>query len=291
MSTTSSRLFRGLSTASNNINAPYPRTTSPYLSLTEPFTSASLSDIRNVLRAKQSCIPELASEIGPLASTGARAGVPPRRRAAVLVPLCNVDGVPGILLEIRGKLRHHSGEVSFPGGKVDDTDPSELHAALRETQEELGVLPEQVEILGQLGPVLRSLSGLDVHPYVGFIHPLPSTSSPPSSSPSIASLPSLQLSSLTPSPVEVFHVFHLPLSYLVDPSRLRRDVLPHRPPYWAINVTDTLQEAYTSHPAPQSNGEGMDARRQSDHTSEPGLEVWGLTAAYLNIFMKWLDVY
>jgi len=83
-------------------------------------------------------------------------------------------------------------------------------------------------------------------------------------------------------------VFHLPLSYLVDPSRLRRDVLPHRPPYWAVNVTDKLQDAYT---APQSGAVCVDGRLQSDDTSEPGLEVWGLTAAYLNIFMKWLEVY
>lgn len=282
MSTTSSRLLRGLSTASNSINAPYPRTTSPHLSFTDPFTATSLASIRNVLKAKQASIPELANEIGSFAGTGgARVGAPPRKKAAVLVPLCNVDGVPGILLEVRGKLRHHSGEVSFPGGKVDDTDPSELHAALRETHEELGVLPEQVEILGQLGPVLRSLSGLDVHPYVGFIHPLSSIPSPPTNPPSITSLPSLQLSTLTPSPVEVFHVFHLPLSYLVDPSRLRRDVLPHRPPYWAVNVTDKLQDGTA----------GVDDRLRSDDTSEPGLEVWGLTAAYLNIFMKWLEVY
>ncbi|KDQ19091.1 hypothetical protein BOTBODRAFT_483653 [Botryobasidium botryosum FD-172 SS1] len=288
MSTTSSRLLRGLSTASNSINAPYPRTTSPHLSLTDPFTATSLASIRNVLKAKQASIPELASEIESFASTGgARVGAPLRKKAAVLVPLCNVDGVPGILLEVRGKLRHHSGEVrssrarSFPGGKVDDTDPSELHAALRETHEELGVLPEQVEILGQLGPVLRSLSGLYVHPYVGFIHPPSSIPSPPTNLPSITSLPSLQLSTLTPSPVEVFHVFHLPLSYLVDPSRLRRDVLPHRPPYWAVNVTDKLQDGTA----------GVDDRLRSDDTSEPGLEVWGLTAAYLNIFMKWLEVY
>jgi 8-oxo-dGTP pyrophosphatase MutT (NUDIX family) len=50
------------------------------------------------------------------------------------------------------------------------TDNSHVHAALRETCEELGILPSQVEILGELAPVTKSLHGLTVHPYVVCIH-------------------------------------------------------------------------------------------------------------------------
>ena len=50
---------------------------------------------------------------------------------------------------------------SFPGGKVDPTDESTLHAALRETKEEIGIDADRIEILGKLGPPARSLSGLE----------------------------------------------------------------------------------------------------------------------------------
>jgi len=60
----------------------------------------------------------------------------------------------------------HSDWTSFPGGKVDPTDESVLHTALRETKEELGIDADKIEILGRLGPPTRSLSGLRVWPYV-----------------------------------------------------------------------------------------------------------------------------
>ena len=80
---------------------------------------------------------------------------PTETHAAVLVPFCNLNGNPGILLEVRGKLRAHSGEVrwtfscvscryspkvvSFLGGGVDPTDKSFLHATLRRAREEVGI--------------------------------------------------------------------------------------------------------------------------------------------------------
>ena len=86
------------------------------------------------------------------------------------------------MLEVRGKLRTHSGEVkwafscflvdihprwsSFPGGKVDPTAKSFLHAALRKAREEVEIDADKIEILGMLGPLTRSLSGLRIRPYV-----------------------------------------------------------------------------------------------------------------------------
>jgi len=56
--------------------------------------------------------------------------------------------------------------ISFPGGKVDSTDASFLSTALRETHEEVGVSPRQVEVLGKLGPPELSGGGIRVWPYV-----------------------------------------------------------------------------------------------------------------------------
>ncbi|KAG1732020.1 uncharacterized protein EDB91DRAFT_1238857 [Suillus paluster] len=103
--------------------------------------------------------------------------IPGEVNAAVLVPLCNC-----------GKLRSHAGEVSFPGGRVDQ-DASFLDTALRETQEEGFVYPP-----GAHGTDTWSLDD---------------------------PLPSISLSSLTVSQPEVATVFHLPFSAFVSPARIR----------------------------------------------------------------------
>ena len=147
---------------------PIPNPNASIVSLTSPFTRRSLRTIKDALSA---------------AYTTKYPMNPTETHAAVLVPLCNLNDSPGLLFEVRGKLRAHSGEIrwdipsfsrsiftqscqSFPGGKLDPTDGSLLHAALRETKEEVGVDAERIEILGRLGPPTRSLSGLRVWPYV-----------------------------------------------------------------------------------------------------------------------------
>lgn len=98
------------------------------------------------------------------ASPGAIAG----RQAAVLVPV--IDGVePQLLLTRRSShLRKHAGQVAFPGGMQDDTDESLIHTALREAQEEVGIQPHQVSVVGVLPPVTSS-TGFAVTPVVGII--------------------------------------------------------------------------------------------------------------------------
>jgi nudix motif 8 len=147
---------------------PIPNPNASIVSLTSPFTRRSIRTIKDALS---------------VAYTTKYSISPTETHAAVLVPLCNLNGNPGLLLEVRGKLRAHSGEVrwafpcfsfadfhsswsSFPGGKVDPADESVLHAALRETKEEVGIDLDKIEILGRLGPPTRSQSGLRVWPYV-----------------------------------------------------------------------------------------------------------------------------
>lgn len=137
------------------------------------------------------------------------------RRAAVLLPLFRPEPHghlsaapesapdPGWhLLFIRRSERirdRHSGEVGFPGGRWEPIDPSCTATALREAQEEIGLDPTQVRLLGELRP-LRTASRFLVTPVVGYI-PWPQP--------------------LHPDPREVSRIFSIPLAWLCQPGRHR----------------------------------------------------------------------
>ncbi|CAI2164521.1 11331_t:CDS:2 [Funneliformis geosporum] len=94
--------------------------------------------------------------------------------AAVLMPLCVVDGKPSVLFTIRSlNLKTHTGEVSFPGGKKESTDASLESTALRETCEEIGISPSQIDVLGKDSTLPNKDRTIKVYPFVGFIkHPI-----------------------------------------------------------------------------------------------------------------------
>ncbi|CAE6425750.1 unnamed protein product [Rhizoctonia solani] len=263
-----------------------PRTSSPYLSLTSPITRNTLHSLKKRFTAVRSRYPQDLE--WPARSTSVLTEEDLRPRAAVLVPLCNVNGRPGLLLEVRGQLRNHGGEVSFPGGKVDPTDESHLAAALREANEELGIDPAQVEILGSLAPPQISLGGLRVFPYIGFVHAQTPNTEPEAKS-GDASLPSFSMSSIRPSFPEVAHAFHLPLGDIADldqKQRLRVHSFRDQVPYWSIDVTDKVSETPG---LTWADASGIDEVGGSDRPGK--LEVWGLTGWYINVLMQWLDVY
>lgn len=88
--------------------------------------------------------------------------------AAVLVPLFFKEGEAHLLFTKRTELvAHHKGQISFPGGRRDETDKDLLHTALRETEEEVGVKPEDIQVLGRTDRFLTNTFFL-VSPYVGF---------------------------------------------------------------------------------------------------------------------------
>lgn len=90
-------------------------------------------------------------------------------RSAVLIPLVKVDGEWHILFEVRAfTMRKQPGDISFPGGRIDKTDPTPLEAALRETHEELGIDPKTVRNVQQLSPYIASPTFV-VYPFVGII--------------------------------------------------------------------------------------------------------------------------
>ena len=124
--------------------------------------------------------------------------------AAVLLPLYGWPDDPGLIFtERRADLRRHAGEISFPGGRRDDTDADLLATALREAEEEIGLDPAQVEI-GESLPATRTfVTNYIVHPFVGHIpHP--------------------RELSLTPNPGEVETVLTFSLELLREGYEMRR---------------------------------------------------------------------
>ncbi len=115
--------------------------------------------------------------------------------AAVLIPLLlGDDGIQVLLTKRAAHLKHHPGQVSFPGGRREPEDGSLEVTALRETHEEIGLLPDFVEIIGHL-PRMYTISAYDVDPVVGLVSPG---------------------FTLTPDTSEVESIFSVPLDYLAD---------------------------------------------------------------------------
>ncbi|XP_041057116.1 nucleoside diphosphate-linked moiety X motif 8, partial [Carcharodon carcharias] len=140
-------------------------------------------------------------------SGGAAGGSP---AAGVLVPLCSVRGEPSLLLTLRSsKLGgRHQGDVSFPGGKRDPSDPDIIHTALRETHEELGLKLARDCVWGYLKP-LSDRSGMKVVPV-------------------LANLGPIDLRKITPNPNEVEDVFAISLSHFFPTENRRYTTFRHR---------------------------------------------------------------
>jgi 8-oxo-dGTP pyrophosphatase MutT (NUDIX family) len=92
--------------------------------------------------------------------------------AAVLVPLYLSDGaLHAVFTKRRDDMRRHAGEISFPGGRQDDDEPDLRTTALREAEEEIGLAPNDVELLGALQPTPTIATNYAVYPFVGLIEP------------------------------------------------------------------------------------------------------------------------
>jgi 8-oxo-dGTP pyrophosphatase MutT (NUDIX family) len=90
------------------------------------------------------------------------------KSAAVLIPIvCNHGQLEVLLTKRASHLRHHPGQISFPGGKVEPSDQNIIATALRETEEEIGLKPENIQVLGQLKSY-QTISGYEITPIVAF---------------------------------------------------------------------------------------------------------------------------
>jgi len=115
--------------------------------------------------------------------------------AGVLIPVFDRDSELTVLLTKRSaELKHHAGQVAFPGGRMEDGDRDIVATALRETEEEVGIAPERVSVSGYLDP-MPTITGYAVTPVIGFVE---------------ASV------TLTLDRTEVEEAFEVPLGFLMD---------------------------------------------------------------------------
>lgn len=143
--------------------------------------------------AKERCIAKL-KEL-PILFTG----LEPKQYAAVLVPLCIDNGKVCLLYTLRSSnLKHHSGQVSFPGGKMDENE-TVFETALRETEEEIGITKADIDIWGEMPLVLGRNKEVVVTPVVGLVT-------------------DFDVNKLKPNLDEVEEVFTVPIDVLCDPT-------------------------------------------------------------------------
>jgi len=123
------------------------------------------------------------------------------RDAAVLIPVVAREPVATVILTVRTPhLAAHAGQVAFPGGKIDPSDPSPAAAAIREAEEEIGLAPGKVEPIGYLEAYLTG-TGYRIAPVLARVDPE---------------------HTLVLNPHEVEDAFEVPLSFLMDPANHRR---------------------------------------------------------------------
>jgi 8-oxo-dGTP pyrophosphatase MutT (NUDIX family) len=137
----------------------------------------------------------------PLRSPG---DLDPWRAGAVLVLIYPLMDVPYLVLTLRPtSMRRHAGQISLPGGGYEPGDGSLLTTALRETREELGISPDEIEVWGALDHSVITVSHYQIKPFVGFLPERPA---------------------FLPNPAEVEEVLEVPLTLLTDATALREEV-------------------------------------------------------------------
>ena len=179
-------------------------------------------------------------------------GQRPPKQAAVLFPIVlrGEQGTePHVLLTQRTlHLSSHAGQIAFPGGKVDQDDKSIEATALREAQEEVGLAPHLVDIVGRMPSYITGTS-FHITPVVGLVSPT---------------------HVVTPNPYEVDAVFEVPLRFLMNPAN-------HRLHQWE---RDGVRRQWYSMPymEPPASSNGLHTERF----------IWGATAGMIRNFYRFL---
>jgi 8-oxo-dGTP pyrophosphatase MutT (NUDIX family) len=146
-------------------------------------------------------------------------------QASVLVPLVMREPLTVLLTLRTAHLSNHSGQIAFPGGRADEGDIDASATALREAHEEVGLLPGQVRVIGNL-PIYRTGSAFIITPVVGLVEPG---------------------FNLSPNQHEVADVFEVPLAFLMDPAHHRRHAMEvggHTRQWFSMPYPDGAQERF-----------------------------------------------
>ncbi|WP_321927136.1 CoA pyrophosphatase [Paraburkholderia guartelaensis] len=180
------------------------------------------------------------------------------REAAVLMPIAMRPGGLTVLLTQRAdNLSNHAGQVSFPGGSREPSDPTPIAAALREAHEEVNLDPGRVEVLGALPDYLTG-TGFRVTPVVGLVH---------------------EPFSLAADSLEVASIFEVPLSFLMNP--VHHQVRVFR---W-----EGGERRFYAMPYPDRNSPDLDAPEPVIASGVGSSHfIWGATAGMLRNFYRFL---
>lgn len=176
---------------------------------------------------------------------------------AVLVPIIQVDHEPHLLYQVRSQtLNRQPGEISFPGGKVEDGE-NPLHAALRETHEEMGIQNENIKIIGELDCLLNISNDL-IYPFLGLLH-------------------NVQFENIKYCSDEVAEIFTVPIDFFIQ----------NKPEVYDMSYKVDVDGTFPFHKI--KNGETYQNRTMTEPVyfyEYDNYIIWGLTAKITRNFIK-----
>ncbi|HHY73992.1 MAG TPA: CoA pyrophosphatase [Bacillus bacterium] len=176
---------------------------------------------------------------------------------AVLVPLIKTNDDIEVIFEVRAhSLRRQPGEISFPGGRIDQDDENSKAAAIRETCEELQINKKEIDVIGPLDFYVTSTEAI-IYPYVGWIEK--------------------NLADISPNSAEVNELFTVPLSFL----------LKAEPEIYRVNYEVQPEDDFPFHLIP--NGKNYNWRQRGMREYFYYYEdkvIWGMTARILHEFLE-----
>jgi len=185
----------------------------------EEFTKDLLIAFSNPLPGKEAHVP-----LKPYLKISKDLDIPPilkPRTGAVMALIYPKEEIPHLLFIERPTYDGvHSGQIAFPGGKIEQSDASVLDAALRETKEEIGVIQQQIKVVGSLTEVYVFASNFMVYPFVGLLNDIPN---------------------LTLEEREVASVLEIPIYKLLEPSIIKEKPIKNAlgftlmAPYYDLN--------------------------------------------------------
>ncbi|HEX7935022.1 MAG TPA: CoA pyrophosphatase [Paraburkholderia sp.] len=177
------------------------------------------------------------------------------RVASVLIPLViRANGLTVLLTQRADHLNDHAGQVSFPGGRQELFDADATATALREAQEEVGLAPSRVEVLGALPDYLTG-TGFCVTPVIGLVHPP---------------------FALKADALEVAEVFEVPLAFLMNPAHHEERVFRY----------EGGERRFFAMPYPR--GASLEAAEKGVSSTGSHYFIWGATASMLRNFYRFL---